>query len=126
MFAKRNQSHSCMVSSVESHLEVADPAVRELYEQLVAAVTAVGPVSIAAVKSQINVRANTTFMGVKVRPDRLVVEILLPHTSDSPRYSRVMTLSGSRFAHIFELRSPEEIDDGMIADITMAYGLGAR
>jgi hypothetical protein len=100
--------------------------VSELYSQLVLAVSAIGPVSIGAVKSQINVRANTTFMGVKVRPDRLVVEILLPRKSDDARFSRVTALSGSRFAHFFELQSPNQIDDGLIADVREAYALGAR
>jgi hypothetical protein len=114
------------VRSVEDHLAVADPPVRELYEQLVGAVSAVGPVSFVAVKSQINVRANSTFMGVKVRPDRLVVELLLPTKRADDRYGRVTTLSASRFAHVAEIRLPEDIDDGIMADIAEAYALGAR
>ena len=126
MFSTRNQTHSCSVRSVEDHLTGADTPVRELYDQLVATVSAAGPVSIAAVKSQINVRANNTFMGIKVRPDKLVVELLLPRKSDDARYTRVTALPGARFAHFVELRSADELDAGLAADMAEAYALGAR
>jgi hypothetical protein len=126
MFARRNQDHSCLQRSVEDHLAAASDSVRATFDRLAQVVAELGPYTTVPVKSQVNFRSRTNFMAVKVRSDKLIVEVVLPERNPGPKFTKVNALGATAFAHTAELTRPEDIDDELVEVLATSYALGSR
>ena len=88
-FAKKNQWHSCLVTSVDKNFAGVDPAVRKTYDTLVGRLKELGPLRIDAVKSSINLVSKYHFGAVSVRQNHLRLGFILDSEIGHERISRL-------------------------------------
>jgi hypothetical protein len=126
-FVSRNMPHSCQVQSLDAYFAGSDPALRDRFEALVAAVRENGPVTVNVTKSRIALQARNRFAGIdRPRKDHLVASFILTRPLDSARLARVDYIPPYYFAHRVRLRRPEDIDAELRAWLAEAYRVGEQ
>jgi len=120
-FLARNQWHSCVTRTVESHFEGRPPEVREAFDRLVAELRRLGPIRVEAVKTSINLAGRAHFGSVRPVRDGLNVGFVLPCRLDHPRVLRTEEVTPALFGHRVKVRDAEEIDEQLIAWLAEAY-----
>lgn len=126
LFANRNQWHSCVRLSVDSHFQGKSPRLRRLFERLLAAVRRNGPVQLAVSKNGIAFMARMRFGEVRVRKDGLRGGLLLTRPASDPRFFRVISISPRCYGHSFCLKRPSEIDARLRRYLAEAYKVGRQ
>lgn len=126
-FANRNQTHTCApLGEVDGHFRGSDPRVRETFDRMLAAVTALGPVTVLAEKTRIALHARMSFAAVTPRRRWLAGHLVLARRIDSPRFHSVQTLSPHNVLHAFRLSCPDEVDAEFTAWLAEAYEVGRQ
>jgi uncharacterized protein DUF5655 len=126
-FVARNMPHSCRVVALDAHFEHAAPALRGVFDALLAAVRALGPVTVNATASRITFQAQMRFAGVeRPRRDHLPLHFVLTRAIRSERLRRVEYLAPSYYVHRLRLRHTTEIDAELRAWLAEAYAVGER
>ena len=126
-FANRNQSHACgPLLELEWHFEGKQPWVRETFDRIVQAVSALGPVTVLPEKTRIALHARMSFAALMPRRSWLDGHVVLARCLESERFSRVDTYSPRNVVHAFRLRSPDEVDDEVRAWLAEAYAVGEQ
>jgi hypothetical protein len=109
------------------------PESRRVYDALIEAVAAFGPVDAKVTKSQVAFRDDKEFAWVWA-PDQylgpghapLVLTLSFPDHLRSPRWKSVVQTGKHRFTHHLELHSPSDVDDevrGLIQQARSAASL---
>ncbi len=125
-FTNRNQWHSCGHFSIEDHLIGTSPQVRKLFEAFHNAVEECGPVELAPTKTRIGFQVRMIFAAVMLRKAWLSGHLILSRRIESPRFTRIESLSPKGHVHHFKLRSLEEIDDEFKMLLREAYLMGRQ
>ena len=125
-FANRNQSHSCGKLDLAHHFRGKDPAIRELFDRVAAAVKAIGPVRVLPEKTRIAFQVRMSFAQVTVRRKWLDGHVVLARRLDHPRFTKVETFSPRNHLHAFRLHDASEIDDDFRAWLAEAYLVGRQ
>jgi hypothetical protein len=122
-FARPKQSHSCEVYTLEPHFVGKAAAVRQTYDELLAAAGWLGPVQVAPRQASINLINRVTFGAIYPRKNYLYLELLNNRPLTSPRLQKSQHLSANRYAHTFRLESAEDVDEEMEGLMAEAYHL---
>jgi hypothetical protein len=126
-FVTRNMPHSCQVRPIEEFFAAADPALRDLFEVLVAAVRENGPVTVNVTKSRVAFQARARFAGIdRPRRDHLVASFNLTRPVESERLLRVDYIPPYYYVHRVRLARPEDIDAELRAWLAEAYDVGRQ
>ena len=125
-FANRNQTHTCGLHDLDHHFARRDPLVRELYDIVVAAVRAIGPVIILPEKTRIAFQVRMSFAQVSPRSRWLDGHVVLARRLEHPRFRRIETISPRNHVHHFRLSSPGDVDETFIAWLREAYAVGEQ
>ncbi|HEX6746262.1 MAG TPA: DUF5655 domain-containing protein [Longimicrobium sp.] len=125
-FANVNQTHSCVVASVEQHLAGKGQHVVELYRRFAEAVAACGPVILAPARTRIGFQVRMIFAAVTVRADRLDAHVVLARRLEHPRFTRVESISPRNHVHHFRIRHADEIDAEVAAWLRESYAVGEQ
>jgi len=125
-FANRNQSHACGRYTLAHHFRGKPPAIRALYNQVLAAVRAVGPVRVLPEKTRIAFQVRMSFAQVTPRQRWIDGHVVLARRLEHPRFRRVETFSPRNHLHAFRLSGPDDIDDEFCAWLAEAYRVGAQ
>ena len=126
-FANRNQTHTCAtLGDLDRHFAGAEPAVRETFERVLAAVRASGPVSVLPEKTRIALHVRMSFAALMPRRRWLNGHLVLARRVGSPRFIRVETYSPRNVLHAFRLTAPEQVDDEFAAWLGEAYLVGRQ
>ncbi len=119
--------HSCQVQSLDAYFAGSDPALRDLFEDLVAAVRENGPVTVNVTKSRIALQARGRFAGIdRPRKDHLVASFILTRPIGSERLARVDYIPPYYFAHRVRLARPDDIDAELRTWLSEAYLVGEQ
>jgi hypothetical protein len=118
---RKRQPHDCGRHSVQDHLSGAAEGVESAFVALQAAVDELGAHSVAPMRSDIEFRAGTTFLSVRVRPDHLLAELRLPERLADERFTRVGPRRGGGFPHILKLAGADEVDTAVRGWLAAAY-----
>ncbi len=116
-FVTENLWHSCGRADLDSHFDGTAPGVREAFDRLVELYQLCGPIVVIAQKTRIVFMVRVRFGGCTVRRDRLVANISLSRRVEHPRWTKVEGYSSRWFAHRFEVRRPDDLDDPEIAEL---------
>lgn len=116
-------SEALQEHAVGDHFAGKPPAVREVYDRLLATLRTVGPVRVEAKKTSIHLVRSSALAGVEVRRDYLLVNIKSSSPIESPRVSKPERLSARRFHQKVKLSSPEEVDAELQGWLADAYEL---
>ena len=125
-FANRNQSHACGRYDLAHHFRGKRPEIRALFEEVVAAVRAIGPVRILPEKTRIAFQVRMSFAQVTPRKDWLDGHVVLARRLEHPRFRRIETFSPRNHLHAFRLTDPSEIDADFRAWLAEAYRVGEQ
>src|SRR5688572_23265510 len=88
-FANRNQSHACGRYTLAHHFRRKPPAIRALFDELVAVLRSIGPVRILPEKTRIAFQVRMSFAQVTPRQRWLDGHVVLARRLEHPRFRRV-------------------------------------
>ncbi len=126
-FANRNQTHTCApLGDLDQHFARACAEVRDIFDRVLAAVSALGPVEVLAERTRIALHVRMSFAAFTPRQRWLSGHLVLARQIDSPRFLRVQTLSPRNVVHSFRLTSPDDVDAEFTAWLAEAYQVGAQ
>jgi len=124
VFANRNQTHTCAgLHDLEHHFANREPIVRELYDQVVGAISAIGPVIVLPEKTRIAFQVRMSFAQVTPRRQWLDGHVVLARRLEHPRFRKIETISARNHVHHFRLAQPADIDNTFIAWLREAYAV---
>lgn len=98
-FANRNQSHACGRHALASHFRDKSPAVRALFDDLVAILRAIGPVRVLPEKTRIAFQVRMSFAQVTPRRAWLDGHVVLARRLEHRRFRRIQTISPRNHVH---------------------------
>jgi hypothetical protein len=122
-FANRNQSHACGRYDLEHHFIGKSPKVRALFDQVVAAVRAVGPVRILPEKTRIAFQVRMSFAQLTPKSRWLDGHVVLVRRLEHPRFRQVQTISRRNHVHTFRLTSMRDINADFRSWLAEAYSV---
>lgn len=125
-FANRNQSHARGRSDLEHHFQGKRPEIRALFDEMAAAMRALGPVRILPEKTRIAFQVRMSFAQVTPRKDWLDGHLVLARRLEHHRFRRIQTISPRNHVHVFRLTAPGEIDAEFRAWLAEAYQVGEQ
>ncbi len=125
-FTNRNQWHSCKRYELDDVFAKSEPFVRGLFEAVREAIEEIGPVSVQAYRGSAAFLVRVRFASATPRRRWLNVGVWLRRRLESPRFTKVETLTPSDHVHRLKLTDPSEIDDELRALLAEAYEIGAQ
>jgi hypothetical protein len=125
-FASRNQSHACGRHTLAHHFRGKPPAVRALFDEVLAALRAIGPVRVLPEKTRIAFQVRMSFAQVTPRRQWLDGHLVLARRLEHPRFRRVETFSPRNHLHAFRLAGPGDIDPEFRTWLAEAYRVGEQ
>lgn len=109
--------------SVSDHFVNKDPAVRALYDQLIALLRTFGPVQEDPKKTSIHLNRKSALAGVETRKDALLLNLKSDHPIKSQRIEKTEQISAKRFHHKVRISAPEDFDEQLKTWLKEAYML---
>jgi Domain of unknown function (DUF5655) len=125
-FGRRGQGHDCAPGlSLEEYFDTGPPFERPIFDAVRAHLEGVGPVHIEPVSIGIFFKRRRTVVQLRPMVRWVAVGFILHRRLDAARLSRKPSGSGSRWWHVVNVRTPEEVDDELRAWLTEAYASDA-
>jgi len=126
-FANRNQTHTCAgLHDLDHHFDGREPIVRELFDLVVTAVRAIGPVAILPEKTRIAFQVRMSFAQVTPRKRWLDGHVVLARRLEHARFRKIETFSPRNHLHAFRLEHARDVDATFVAWMREAYAVGAQ
>lgn len=124
-FANSNQSHSCVIYTVDDFLAGKSSRAISLYERFAELVAGCGPVLTAPVKTRVGFQVRMIFAAVYNLTDQFLDgHVVLARRLENPRFRRIESLSPHNHAHHFRIHSLAELDDEVKSWLQEAYLVG--
>lgn len=101
-----------------------DPVVRAIYEQLLTALTPLGPFTAEPKKTSIHLVRHSGFAGVHPRKSYLYLNLRLDRALGGPRMAKVEQVSKNRWHNEVRLDGPDAVDAEVRGWLGEAYALG--
>lgn len=96
------------------------------FRALVAAARRNGPVTVLPEKTRIALQVRMSFAAVSLKRRWLDGHVVLARRRESPRFTKVWTVSPRNHVHEFRLRSVGEVDVEVADWLREAYSVGAQ
>ena len=125
-FANRNQTHTCGLHDLESHFRDKPPEIRALYDAVLAAVQALGPVTVLPEKTRIAFHVRMSFAQVTPKMGWLDGHVVLARRLEHPRFRSIQTFSPINHLHTFRISALADVDDDFRAWLAEAYAVGEQ
>ncbi len=125
-FANRNQSHFCGKHDLETHFAGKSPAIRSIFDAVLAAVKRCGPVIVLPEKTRIAFQVRMSFAQVTPRSEWVDGHVVLARRFEHPRFRRIDTISIRNHVHHFRLNSVSDVDREFEAWLAEAYAVGQQ
>ena len=125
-FANRNQSHTCGLHTLDDHFVNKPAAIRELFDAVVAAIQAIGPVKVLAEKTRIAFQVRMSFAQLTPRRAWIDGHVVLARRLDHPRFRSIQTFSPRNHVHVFRLDRLADVDAELRSWLAEAYRVGAQ
>jgi Domain of unknown function (DUF5655) len=126
-FVGRNMPHSCALRDLDEHFAAAAPGLRAVFDALLTAVRAGGPVTVNATRSRVTFQTRIRFAGIDApRGDHLLANFVLTRPVRSERIARVEHVPPYYYVHRVRLTRPEDVDADLRAWLAEARQVGDR
>jgi len=126
-FANQNQVHTCArLGDLARHFADADRDVRAAFDQVLAAVSAFGPVQVLPEKTRIALHVRMSFAAFTPRRHWLGGHLVLARHAGSPRFLKAEELSPRNVVHTFRLTSAADVDAEFVSWLAEAYQVGSQ
>lgn len=124
-FANRNQVHTCAPpGDLDRHSAEVSPLARATFDRVLEVVRSLGPVDVLPAKTRIARHVRMSFAAFMPRRKWLNGHLVLARIIDSPRFTRIDTLSPRNVVHAFRLTSPAGVDPEFVAWLSESYRVG--
>lgn len=108
------------------HFAGSDPVVRAAFDQVLAVVSAFGPVHVLPEKTRIALHVRMSFAAFTPRRHWLSGHLVLARHADSPRFQKVEEFSPRNVVHTFRLTSLADVDAEFTRWLAEAYLVGCQ
>jgi hypothetical protein len=112
-------------TTLDSHFAGKEPAVRALYDALLARLRELGPVTEEPKKTCIHLVHRTALAGAYPRREYLNLEFKTDYPIASERIAKSERVSRNRYHHTLHLASTAELDDEVLGWLRDAYTLSS-
>ena len=109
-------------SSVD-HLFQNNADLKAVYQHLIDALSAIGPIKVAPKQTSIHIEKNSGFAGVHPRKNYFNLEFRTDYKIDAPRVVRQQQLSARRFEHTVKIEKTSDVDEQLLKWLKDAYDL---
>ncbi len=99
------------------------PVVEEIYKTILKELKAFGKIIIEPKKTSIHLKNKTAFGGVHPKKNWLDFNLVLDHSIEDDRVTKVEQVSKSRFHNNFRLNSPADVDKSFTSLLKKSYEL---
>jgi len=106
--------------------EKAAPSVRAIYDAILKASRELGKVREAPKKTSIHLMRETTFAGVTVRRDALILTLKSNDAIDSERVHKAERMSAKRYYNEIRVKSPREVNRELREWLAASYELSGK
>jgi Domain of unknown function (DUF5655) len=117
--------HSCGIYNIDDHFAGKEVVVRQIFEELTAAVEQFGPVTVYAQKTRIVLQARMRFVAIMPRKRWLTGQLWIRRQAEHPRIYRIEMFTFRDYGHMFRLLKPEDINESFMELLHEAYALGS-
>lgn len=107
------------------HFVNRSPAVREIYDRIIAESKRFGPVTEDPKKTSIHLVNRTAFAGVQTRREALVLTLKSTENIDGGRIAKRERMSANRWYLDIKIVSTDEIDNELIEWLNASYRLSS-
>lgn len=126
-FTQRNQSHSCVQTTLEAFLAARPPGGVALCRELIREVEAIGPVTLHPVKSRIALLVEVRFAAInRISVDSIRGHVWLREERKSERFLKIEKLGARDWLYHFEISAERPLDDELRAFLRLGYQNGQR
>lgn len=123
-FIKNNQSHSCVVYSIDNHFQGKGEKSKTLFYALTESIEDnVGKLKIEALPCCIHLVSHYTFSGVWILKDKIRLDFRVDYEIKSKRFVKVEKLSTNRILYFVEISNEENIDSELLGWLKDSYNL---
>ena len=109
--------------TVAEHFQRSEPKVQAVYDKIVNAARACGPVGEDPKKTSIHLTRRTAFAGIATRKSALILTLKASSDIQNARIIKHERASANRWHLNVKLEDPRDVDATVVAWITQAYGL---
>jgi hypothetical protein len=126
-FANPNQTHTCApLRDLDSHFTRSDPAIRAVFNRILAVLEPLGPLTVLPEKTRIALHVRMSFAAFTPRRHWLDGHLVLARRADSPKFHKIETYSPRNHLHALRLTHPSEVDEELSSLLSEAYQVGAQ
>jgi hypothetical protein len=122
-FKTKNQSHSCVMVSVDFTFSGLPKTIHALYDELLKKCNAFGEIKTDTTLSCIYFVNKSRFLVIKPQKAGLILEFVLDRREDIFPVIKTIQINKKHVAHRLMLESTEDINDQLIGWIKEAYEL---
>jgi AcrR family transcriptional regulator len=116
--------HSCSNHTLAEHFRGRAPALRRLFDEYLAYLRSLGPVTVIPQKTRISLQGRVRFASAVVRKGWIECGLWLKRHVDDPRFARVERYTPVDWVYRFRLRQPADLDEGLKAYLRESYAVG--
>ena len=121
-FGKRHQSHTCIPGNdLATTFARFPPGHREICEQVIATLRAMGPLHVDAVMVGVFLKSQRKFAELRPKQRWVSLELVLPDRVDDPRITRQSRLSEGRVIHVIRLHQSQDVDEQLRDWLALGY-----
>jgi hypothetical protein len=121
-FRHRNQMHECAPAmTLDEYFSTGPERERPIFDAVMAHLEALGPVHVEPLSVGILLKRSQTFVYLKPMKNWVALWFPLDRVEDHPRIARRDRSSARRTWHAVNVRSPDDLDDDVLAWLTEAY-----
>jgi len=121
-FGSANQSHTCIPGcTVDATFAGRPPALRAVYDAILAHLHTLGPVHEDAVGVGVFLKRDRKLAEVRPRSRDVLVGLYLPRPVPDRRFTKVLGPNSPRVVHLLPLRDAAEVDEQVRGWLTEAF-----
>ncbi|MBV8545395.1 MAG: hypothetical protein JO093_00805 [Acidobacteria bacterium] len=109
--------------TVDAHFSGRSPHVFQIYQKIVDASSALGPVEEDPKKTSIHLNRRVAFAGVQTRKDALILTLKSERDVKHNRVHKTEQTSANRWHFEVRLNDPAEVDEQIVQWLHMSYEL---
>jgi len=122
-FKNTNQSHSCVIKSLDAHFIKKEPQVRATYDTLENHLKSIIDFQVSPVINAIMFTSESTFLAIKPKKSWIDLEFVLDYEANEFPIHKIVQVSKTKFAHFVRIQQPKDVDGQLIGWIKKAYTL---
>jgi hypothetical protein len=120
-FVRRNQSHTCVTTTIDSLLEGKPGKFKNWVQIIILHLSKFGHLRVDTSLSCINLKSKSSFAALKFNKNTMDIEFLLDREEDTFPIYKIVSISKSQYAHVVRLEEPSELNDQLLSWLSESF-----